>query len=365
MEVIMKTLFISSVNDAAGKNMVIAGIGKKMLGDKYQVGFLKPLANKPHPYERITSDEDALFFRNIFNLEDQVKHLTSLVLNDELFRNIISGNEKIELLEKVKESMAKLSPDKDILLVKGLGRFYRGSSLGLSEHSLIRDFNWPTILIDGFQANRFALPIDIIDGFIMAKKVLGNLLSGVIFNYVPDNQIEYLKNKIVPFLQKKHQIETLGIIPALPRLKALSIREIQTMLKAELLSGIDKEDSTVEEFCISTMNMENDIKYFRDTKCNAVIVSGDRVEIQLAALESQIECLILTGKLYPPDIVLSKAEELNVPVLVVRDTSLETSRKIERLKKHFGLYTPSKIDEAIKLVQKHVNIKTIYKKLGL
>ena len=137
------------------------------------------------------------------------------------------------------------------------------------------------------------------------------------------------------------------------------------MLKAELLSGIDQEDNTVEEFCISTMNMENDIKYFRDTKCNAVIVSGDRVEIQLAALESQIECLILTGKLYPPDIVLSKAEELNVPVLVVRDTSLETSRKIERLRKHFGLYTPSKIDEAIKLVQKNVNIKSIYKKLGL
>ena len=361
----MRTLFISSVNDAAGKNMLIAGIGKKMIADKYRIGFLKPLANKPHIHERITSDEDVLFFHNIFNLSDQVKHLTSLVVNDELFRNIIAGKEKIELAEKVKESMGKLSANKDILLVKGLGRFYRGSSLGLSEHNLIRDFNWPTILIDGFQANRFALPMDIIDGFIMAKKVLGNLLAGVIFNYVPETQMEYLKDKIVPFLHQEHKIETLGLIPALPRLKALSIREIKTMLNAELLAGADKEDNTVEEFCISTMNMENDIKYFRDTKCNAVIVSGDRVEIQLAALESQIECLILTGKLYPPEIVLSKAEEMNVPVLVVRDASLETSRKIERLRKHFGLYTPSKIDEAIKLVQRNVNIKTIYKKLGL
>ncbi|MEW6026065.1 MAG: DRTGG domain-containing protein [Planctomycetota bacterium] len=369
----MRTLFVSSVGDAAGKNMLIAGIGKKMLADKYRVGFLKPLANKPHLHERITSDEDALFFHNIFNLEDPVKHLTSLVVNDELFRNIISGDEKAELADKVKESIEKLSANKDVLLVKGLGRFYRGASLGLSkhrsdrasEHNLIRNFNWPTILIDGFQANRFALPIDIIDGFIMAKKVLGNLLAGVIFNYVPANQMEYLKDKIVPFLQKEHKIETLGLIPALPRLKALSIREIKTMLQAELLSGVDQEDKIVEEFCISTMNMENDIRYFRDTKCNAVIVSGDRVEIQLAALESRVECLILTGKLYPPDIVLSKAEEMNVPVLVVRDTSLETSRKIERLRKHFGLYTPSKIDEAIKLVQKNVSIKGIYRKLGM
>lgn len=361
----MKTLFISSVNDAAGKNMLIAGIGQKMINDKFKIGFLKPLGNKPFRDGRALSDEDVLFFHKTFNLEDTVHNLSSLIVTDELFKEIISGKTKIDLAGKINNSIEKISHNKDILLVKGLGRFYRGSSLGLSEHNLIRNFNWQTILIDGYQHTRFTLPLDIIDGFIMAKKVLGNLLLGVIFNYVPEHQLDYLKTKIVPFLQKEHKIEVLGIIPALPRLKALSIKEIKTMLNAELLSGTDKQDNIVEEFCISTMNTENDIKYFRDTKCNAVIVSGDRMDIQLAALESQIECLILTGKLYPPEIVLSKAEEKNVPVLVVRDTSLETAKKIERLRKHFGLYTPSKIDEAIKLVQKNVNIKVIYKKLGL
>jgi hypothetical protein len=361
----MKTLFISSVNDAAGKNMLIAGIGQKMLSDKYKIGFLKPLGNKPFRDGRILSDEDVLFFHSIFKLEDHLHDLSSLVVTDELFKEIISGKTKIDLIEKINHSVDKISHNKDILIVKGLGHFYRGAGLGLSEHNLIKEFNWRTVLIDGYHRSRFTLPLDIIDGFIMAKKVLGNLLIGVIFNYVPEHQIDYLKHKIVPFLQNEHKIDVLGMIPASPRLRALSIREIKNMLKAELLCGTDKQDHIIEEFCLSTMNMENDIKYFRQTKCKAVIISGDRIDIQLAALESNTDCLILTGKLYPPDVIISKAEEKKVPVMVVRDSSLTTAERIERLRRHLGFYTPSKIPEAIEITQKNVNIKAIYKKLEL
>ncbi|MFH1230866.1 MAG: DRTGG domain-containing protein [Planctomycetota bacterium] len=361
----MKTLFISSVNDAAGKNMLIAGIGQKMLNDKYKIGFLKPLGNKPFRDGRTLSDEDVLLFHKIFNLEDHLHDLSPLIVTDELFKEIISGKTKIDLTEKIRCIIEKISHNKDILLVKGLGHFYRGAVFGVSEHNLIKKFNWPTILIDGYHRSRFTLPLDIIDGFIMAKKALGNLLIGVIFNYVPENQIDYLENKIVPFLQNEYKIEVLGMIPASPRLRALSIQEIKNMLNAELLYGTDKQDHIIEEFCLSTMNMENDIRYFRETKCKAVIISGDRIDIQLAALESNADCLILTGKLYPPEVILSKAEENKVPIMVVRDSSLKTAEKIERLRRHLGFYTPSKIPEAIKITQKNVNIKTIYKKLEL
>lgn len=361
----MKTLFISSVTDAAGKNMVIAGIGQKMIADKYKIGFFKPLANKPFRQGNTLSDEDALFFHKTFNLTDNIANLSCLAVTDDLIKEVISGKTTINIAEKVKQSLAKISPDKDILLVKGLGQIYRGIGLGLSESSLIRDFNWPTIMIDGYHSNRFTLPLDIIEGFITAKKLLGDLLIGVIFNYVPESQLGYLKDQVAPYLQKEHNIEVLGMIPASARLKAVTVRELKDSLNAELLCGAEKEDAIIEDFCVSTMNMENDIKYFRQTHCKAVIISGDRTEIQLAALETNIQCLILTGKLYPADIILSKAEEKQVPILVVRDNSLETAEKIERLKRHLGFYTPSKIPEAIKLTQKNVNIKGIYKKIGL
>lgn len=366
----MKTLFISSVTDAAGKNMVIAGIGQKMISDKYKIGFLKPLANKLSRQGNTLSDEDVLFFHKIFGLADHINNMSSVVVTDDLVKEIISGKTKINLADKIKQNLEKISPDKDIILIKGLGKFYRGAGFGLTETNLIKKFNWPTVLIDGYHtdsaaASRFALPLDIIEGFITAKRLLGDLLVGVIFNYVPENHLDYLKSQIVPFIQDEHKIDVLGVIPASPRLRSVSVAEIKNMLNAEVLCGANKMDNVIEDFCMSTMNMENDLKYFRQSRCKAVIISGDRTEIQLAALETNIECLILTGKLYPVDIVLSKAEDKQVPVLVVRDNSLETSDKIERLRRHFGFFTPSKIDEAIKLSQKNVDIKMIYKKLEL
>jgi BioD-like phosphotransacetylase family protein len=361
----MKTLFVSSVSDAAGKNMLIAGLGQKLITDKYKIGFLKPLANKPLRHERTLTDEDVLFFHKLFNLEEHISNLSSVVVSDELYKEIISGKTRIDLADKISHTLKKFSKDKDVLLVKGLGRFYRGSGFGLSELNLIKDCNWQTVLIDGYRAGRFSLPLDLIDGFIMAKKVLGNLLIGIVFNYVPEHQIDYLKDKILPFLKNEHKIDVLGIIPTSAKLRAVSIKEIKDVLQGELLCGSDKQENIIEDLCLSTMNMENDLRLFNQAKCNAVIVSGDRVEIQLAALETRTECLILTGKLYPPDIVLSKAEENNIPVMVIRDTSLQTQEKIERLRKHFGLYTLSKIEQGMKIIQKNVNIKSLYKKLEL
>ncbi|MBI4713053.1 MAG: hypothetical protein HY762_07120 [Planctomycetes bacterium] len=139
------------------------------------------------------------------------------------------------------------------------------------------------------------------------------------------------------------------------------------MLPGELLSGRNKDAETIENFCVSPIGggIENDIRYFNQNKCKAVVTSGDRTDIHLAALDADAECLILTGHLYPSDIVLAKAEEKSVPVMVARDDTLKAMDKIRRLQEHFGIHAPSKVKEAIRIVQKNINFKAVYKKIGL
>lgn len=363
----MKTLFVTSVDDAAGKNMLLLGLGRQMQQDKHRVGFFKPFGNKPFRFERTLSDEDVVFFHQALGLTEPVSHLCPLVLSDEIIDTMLADKkppaEVGGLSEKIKQMTERLAADRDILLVKGLGRFYRGSMFGLTESSLIRDFNWKTILIDNYRSGRMALPVDTIDGFIAAKRILGNLLIGVIFNNVPDAQIEHLKKKVVPSLREKYKIDVLGIVPQTDALKAISVKELREKLGGEQLTARDKDDALIESFCMSTMNVENDLKYFRQEKCKAVVTGGDRTDIQLAALETPTQCLILTGRLYPPDIILSRAQELGVPVLVFKDDTLQLMKRIDRLVKHLGLFTPSKVDAAVKMVRQNVNIKAIYKKI--
>ncbi|MFA5795226.1 MAG: phosphotransacetylase family protein [Candidatus Brocadiia bacterium] len=363
----MKTLFITSAADAAGKNMLMLGLGSQMQQDKYRVGFFKPIGNKPIRHERILTDEDIVFFHQSLGLNESVNNLCPLVLSDEITEEVISGKSMpqpvMDLNGKIAKLMERISQDKDVMLVKGLGRFYRGAMFGLTESNLIKDFNWKTILVDGYRAGRLALPIDTLDGFITAKKLFGNLLIGVVINNVPDSQLDYLKKKVVPYLRDRHQIDVLGIIPQTDALRAVSVKELCQALGGEIICAKDKEDTLVERFCMSTMNVENDLRYFRQEKCKAVVCSGDRTDIHLAALETPTQCLVLTGRLYPADIILSKAEEQGVPVIVVRDDTLKTMGKIDRLSKHLGVFTPSKVNAAIKIVKQHVNIKAIYKRI--
>ena len=51
----------------------------------------------------------------------------------------------------------------------------------------------------------------------------------------------------------------------------------------------------VENFLIGTMQVENFLTHFKKHRNSAVIVGGDRSDVQLVALEGDCPCLILTG----------------------------------------------------------------------
>ena len=89
-----------------------------------------------------------------------------------------------------------------------------------------------------------------------------------------------------------------------------------------MLCAGDKLDQLAEHFSIGAMNVDAALRFFRRVPNKAVITGGDRADIQLAALQTSTRCLILTGDLYPNERILTRAEEMGVPVVLVsQDTS--------------------------------------------
>lgn len=355
----MKSLYITSSADFAGKNLLLVGLGEQMKKDGYQISFFKPLGNKPIREDRIITDEDIVFFHRNLGLPLKSQLNCPVLVTDSVVEKSLSkkygATSKKDLHRRVQQSYNALAKANEMVLIKGLGRFYRGGIFGLTEISLIKEFNWPTIIID-----KFASLAETVDGFIGAKEVLGNLLIGVVFNSVPLAKVNTIKSSAIPYL-KDEGVDVLGIIPEDRALDAVSIREIRDTLKGELIAGKNQLEERVERFCMGITNVETALPVFRKEKCKAVITSGDRSDIQLAALGTPLKGLILTDRLYPSDIILSQAEELKVPVLVVPDDALRTMQKLEALSKHIGLSTPSKVKESIRVIADHVNISKIYK----
>jgi BioD-like phosphotransacetylase family protein len=153
----------------------------------------------------------------------------------------------------------------------------------------------------------------------------------------------------------------LGSLPSVPHLSALSIGELVDLLDAEILTRQVDPDALVERFTVGAMTADAALSRFRRYQHKAVITGGDRTDIQLAALETSTSVLILTGNLQPSPLIIQQAETLKVPILLVKDNTMETVDSIERTHGKTRLGQPEKINTFLQLMTENVDIQAIYK----
>ena len=125
-------------------------------------------------------------------------------------------------------------------------------------------------------------------------------------------------------------------------------------------------DVLVEHLIVGAMGAEQALlRIRRIAGTKAVITGGDRADIQLVALETATQCLILTGHLRPVPEVLRRAEECGVPVLLVRGNTMDTVETIERVFGKTRLGQAAKLEQFEALMAEHFDFERLYEGLGL
>lgn len=97
----------------------------------------------------------------------------------------------------------------------------------------------------------------------------------------------------------------------------------------------------------------------------AVVTGGDRTDIQLAALETSTQCLILTGQLPPQHFILSRAEDLEIPILSVDLDTLTAVGIIDRAFGQVRLHEPIKVECVRQMMAENFDIERLMATLGL
>ncbi|MFQ5867690.1 MAG: phosphotransacetylase family protein [bacterium] len=353
----MVSLYVGSISEYSGKTLVSIGLGKRFQSDGISVAYFKPLGRLPVRIGKVLTDQDGVSMEEILGLQDSLDLVCPVVLTQDL--TIQAYTKKIRSIEnKVMEAYNKISKGRDLVLIGGGGNLDEGTLLGIPGKKLINRMKAKTILIDKCETDILVDPI------LAASEVLGENFIGVVLNCVASDRIDYFKRRIVPFL-KREGIEVLGMIPQDTLLNAISIGELCDNLGGEILCCAEKVAELVEHFMIGAMNVEGALRYFRKVQNKAVITGGDRPDIQLAALETSTRCIVLTGNLFPSDIIISRAEEQGVPMIVVKEDTLTTVGKIEDLLRRLRVSGKKKVARAVELVNREINFRSLYDKLGI
>ena len=190
-------------------------------------------------------------------------------------------------------------------------------------------------------------------------------MLGVLVNAVPTREYKLADQVCNPCLEKRG-IRVLATLPLREQLRAISVGELAEVLKGEFLALPEKRDVLVEQLVVGAMSAEQALPRIRRIAgTKAVITGGDRTDIQLVALETASQCLILTGHLRPMPEVLRRAEEIGVPVLLVRGNTMETVEAVERVFGKTRLGQSAKLEQFEALLAEHFDFRRLYERMEL
>jgi uncharacterized protein len=352
----VKHLLIGSLEAYSGKSATILGLAQQLLSKDLQVAYGKPLSTFTAPLSPDVVDEDIRFLQQTLGLADSQLRPTILWLDTPRLLQRMQGADQIDYRQQL--SQYSQGHDGDLVILEGPSTLHEGQLFDLSLATMAASVDAEIVLIVRGHSPK------LVDALVDAKRCLGKRLIGVLINDIPDVQFDTFMNQVKPFLEAQ-QIAVFGLMPYNSLLQSVSVQELVDQLQAEVLCGRDRLGLMVEQLTIGAMNVNSALKYFHKAINMAVVTGSDRTDLQLAALEASTQCLILTGRFAPNTIVLNRAEDLEIPVLLVDSDTLTTVEIVDRAFGQVRLHEAVKVDYIEYLFKKHFDLDRLLTLLGL
>jgi len=152
----------------------------------------------------------------------------------------------------------------------------------------------------------------------------------------------------------------LGVIPENRLLLAITVGELAESIQGKILNNAEKSAELVENYMLGAMVVDSGLDYFGRKDNKAAIVRQDRPDMQLAALETSTQCLVLTGSSEPPIYnVLQKAEARGIPIIATETGAKEIVAGLEDVITGVRLNQEKKLSRLADVVKQNLDITAI------
>ena len=167
----------------------------------------------------------------------------------------------------------------------------------------------------------------IADDVIPATAPFGDRLAGVVFTNVPKLRLHAVQAEIVPAAAAAG-MRVLGIIPQDRVLLSPTAGDIIEFLGGEVIAFPDRLDEPAENLMLGALALDGGIYYYGGTSRKVVITRFDRPDLQMPALNTGCQALILTNGGRPIPYIWNRVQELEVPVALVQSGTIATAQKL-------------------------------------
>jgi uncharacterized protein len=345
-----KYLLVASTEACSGKSATIVGIADRLQEKGIKIAYTQPVVagnvSEPEPGDPQTVNNDAGLMAKALSLPADRIGAPLLTLAATQIADRLTGIDRQDYPQLLKASVQLPG---DLVILEGGANLHEGSLFNLATTQIAETLDARVLLVNRYD------PISSIDILLSAQQQLGKRLLGVVINDIPRDRVAAVQTVLVPYLEAAG-IPVIAVVHRNGLLRSVTVKQLVQQLDAEVLCRPDRLDLMVESLSIGAMNVNSALEYFRKGNNMAVVTGGDRADIQLAALETSTQCLILTGHLPPQPFILSRAEDLEIPILSVDLDTLTTVEIIDRAFGQVRLQETIKINCARQLFGDHCEI---------
>jgi len=353
----MTTIVVSSTMPYSGKSGVCIALIKELEKRGRTVGYFKPYGTMPAIEDGVETDMDAAYVNRLLAVPGPVEAVCGVVRTRTFIEDVLAGRVG-DLKGRVHEAFEKAGQGRDVVIVEGPSDISQGMAVGLSLCDVTKALDGQVLLVE--KVTGLVVP----DALLHARDCLGSRLVGAVYNHVRESDRPSVTAQTGPFLESRG-VRFFGTLAADPMLSSVTVEEIVGALGGTVLTADDRLEENVESFMVGAMGQEKALRFFRRKANKAVITGGDRSDVQLAALETSTRAVILTGNLPPSSLVLARADQQGVPMIMVDMDTLTAVERLEALMGRVRLHGPGKADRIRDIFAEGVRVDELLAAFGV
>ena len=355
-----KSLYISSLEKAAGSLIVTMGMMELLKSRVGRVAFFRPIIEDSEK-----KDHDIEFVLERYDLDMRYSQTYGYTVHE--VETMIANNKLNELIEKLIEKFKRLEKKYDFVLIEGLNQASFTQSLDFDINlEIAKNIGSPIVSV--LKGKNKSVK-EIIDEMNIESEVIKK--SGCVHFATFVNRVE---EKILSKLSNSIQEIPSYFLPEIPELDAPTVNEIMKNLECMLYLGEKKDlKRVVKQSKIAAMKLENFLEHIEDG--DLIIVPGDRADIIVGSISTiksrnypNIAGLLLTGGMTPNKAIRKLFEgisEFPMPILSINDDTYTTAMKVKDVPAEINADSDRKIALAQGLFASNVDLKKIEEKITL
>ncbi|MEI7671370.1 MAG: DRTGG domain-containing protein [Deltaproteobacteria bacterium] len=341
----MNKYVITSMRASAGKTSLIIGLAKALGG---KIGYIKPFGERLIYYRKGLWDYDAALITKIFHLADDPEEMSIAFDHAKLIFML----DEAATREKIADLVEKVGKGKEFFFIEAGRDITYGSSVHLDALSLAEYADAKLVVIVSGDQNQ------IFDDIFFLKRcgyIENSRFQGVIINKVPDAE-DFAETRLPKI--KELGVNVMGIIPYSAELPLFTLHYLADRLFAKIITGETQLSRSVKTIIIGAMPASSALKHplFQQER-KVVITSGDRSDMIVAALDSNVSAIILTNNIMPPANLVAKASKLDIPLLLVSADTYTVAKQIDSLESLPTKDDAGKIALIEEMISTHVQLK--------